>query len=49
MTPSASTNLYKHYRFPGEIISHTVWLYFRYALSHRDVEDLLCVRGVIVS
>jgi putative transposase len=49
MTPSASTNPYKHHRFPGEIISHAVWLYFRFCLSHRDVEELLFVRGVIVS
>ena len=49
MTPSATPNLYKHHRFPGEIISHAVWLYFRFPLSHRDVEELLFVRGVIVS
>ena len=49
MTPPASTNLYKHHRFPGEIISHAVGLYFRFPLSHRDVEELLCVRGIIVS
>ena len=49
MTPSATPNRYKHHRFPGEIISHAVWLYFRFPLSHRDVEELLFVRGVIVS
>jgi putative transposase len=49
MTPSVSPNPYKHHRFPGEIISHAVWLYFRFSLSHRDVEELLFVRGVIVS
>ena len=49
MTPSASPNPYKHHRFPGEIISHAVWLYFRFPLSHRDVEELLFVRGVLVS
>ena len=49
MTPSAAPDLYKHHRFPGEIISHAVWLYFRFSLSHRDVEELLFVRGVIVS
>ncbi len=49
MTPSAATNLSKHHRFPGEIISHAVWLYFRFPLSHRDVEELLFVRGVLVS
>ena len=49
MTPSATPDPYKHHRFPGEIISHAVWLYFRFPLSHRDVEELLFVRGVIVS
>ncbi|HEX9801946.1 MAG TPA: IS6 family transposase [Gammaproteobacteria bacterium] len=49
MPPSASTNPYKHHRCPGEIISHAVWLYFHFCLSHRDVEELLFVRGVIVS
>ena len=49
MTPSAAPNLYKHHRFSGEIISHAVWLHFRFHLSHRDVEELLFVRGVIVS
>jgi putative transposase len=49
MTPAVAPHLYKHHRFPGEIISHEVWLYFRFPLSHRDVEELLFVRGVIVS
>ncbi len=41
--------LYKGHRFPCEIISHTVWLYHRFTLSLRDVEDLMAERGVIVS
>ena len=41
--------LYRGYRFPAAIISHAVWLYFRFALSHRDVEELLAERGVQVS
>jgi putative transposase len=49
MTRSATPNPYKHHRFPSEIINHAVWLYFRFPLSHRDVEELLFVRGVIVS
>ena len=49
MTPAAASDLYKHHRFPGESISHAVWLSFRFPLSHRDVEELLFVRGVIVS
>ncbi len=40
---------YRGYRFPAEIISHAVWLYHRFCLSYRDVEDLLAQRGVIVS
>ena len=35
MTPPAQADPYKHHRFPGEIISHAVWLYFRFPLSHR--------------
>src|SRR5215470_2742094 len=49
MTPSAAPDLYKRHRFPGEIISHAVWLYFRFPLSHRDVEEILFARGIIVS
>jgi putative transposase len=37
------------YRFPPEIISHAVWLYHRFGLSFRDVEDLLAQRGVTVT
>ncbi len=40
---------YRGYRFPPEIISHGVWLYHRFALSFRDVEELLAKRGIIVS
>ena len=40
---------YQGYRFPPEIISHAVWLYHRFCLSFRDVEDLLAERGVTVS
>jgi putative transposase len=42
-------NHYKHHRFPAEIISHAVWLYFRFCLSYRDVEELLCAREIIVT
>jgi putative transposase len=38
---------YKRQRFPAEIISHCVWLYFRFCLSCRDVEELMAARGVI--
>jgi putative transposase len=49
MTPPAIPERYKHHRFPTEIISHGVWLYYRFCLSYRDVEELLFVRGVLVS
>jgi putative transposase len=40
---------YKGYRYPIEVIGHVVWLYHRFALSLRDVEELLVARGVVVS
>jgi hypothetical protein len=40
---------YHRHRFPAEIISHSVWLYFRFALRYRDVEEMLAMRGVTVS
>ena len=40
---------YRGYRFPSEIISHAVWLYYRVGLSFRDVEDLLAERGITVT
>jgi putative transposase len=42
-------NIYKRYRFLSEIIHHAVWLYHRFTLSHRDIEDLLAERGITVS
>jgi putative transposase len=42
-------NTYKRHRFPPDIISHAVWLYYRFNLSHRDIEDLLAERGIAVS
>ena len=41
--------MYKRHRFPPEIIQHTVWLYHRFNLSHRDIEDMLAKRGIAVS
>ena len=41
--------LYKRHRFPPEIIQHAVWLYYRFNLSCRDIEDLLAERGIAVS
>ncbi len=40
---------YKHHRFPPEIIAHAVWLYFRFPLSLRLVEEMLLERGIVVS
>jgi putative transposase len=40
---------YKGYRFPPEIIQQAIWLYLRFTLSFRDVEDLLAERGIMVS
>jgi putative transposase len=49
MTPPVNTERYKHHRFPGEIISHGVWLYYRFHLSDRDVQELLFARGIDVT
>jgi len=46
---SAPKPIYYRYRFPSEIISHAVWLYHRFSLSFREVEDLLAERGIQVS
>ena len=40
---------YRGYRFPSEVISHAMWLYHRFSLSFRDVEDLLAERGINVT
>jgi putative transposase len=54
MLGNSKMNTYKRHRFPPEIISYAVWLYFRFNLSHRRnvgplVEDLLAERGIVVS
>ena len=46
---STATASYKGHRYPVEIINHCVWLYFRFPLSFREVEELMLVRGVVVS
>ncbi len=43
------SDLYKRHRFPGEIISHCVWLYHRFGMSFREVEELMFERGVLLS
>ena len=45
-SPSVS---YKRHRFPPAIIAHAVWLYFRFPLSLRLVEEMLLERGIVVS
>ena len=42
-------SIYKRHRFPPEIIQHAVWLYHRFNLSARGIEDLLAERGIVVS
>src|ERR687893_130454 len=40
---------YRGFRFPAEIISHCVWLYYRFPLSFREVEEMMLQRGIVVS
>jgi putative transposase len=49
MSSPAAKSPYAGYRFPPEVISHAVWLYFRFPLSLRMVEEMLAARGIIVS
>jgi putative transposase len=49
MNTPPTSNPYKRHRFPAEIISHGVWLYVRFCLSYRDVEELMAARGVILT
>jgi putative transposase len=49
MDTSGPPHSYKHHRFPTEIISHAVWLYYRFCMSDRDIKALLFERGVIVT
>lgn len=49
MTNHARAPLYRRHRFPSEVIAHAVWLYFRFPLSLRMVEDMLAARGIIVT
>ncbi len=39
---------YKRHRSPPDIISYAVWLYYRFNLSHRDIDDLLAERGITI-
>jgi len=49
MTPPANPERYKNHRYPGEIISHGVWLDYRFTLSYRGVQEFLMERGLTVS
>jgi len=49
MTSAAHPEPYKNHRFPPELISHAVWLYFRFTLSYRDVEEMMFARGLVVT
>ncbi|HEX9872128.1 MAG TPA: IS6 family transposase [Candidatus Tectomicrobia bacterium] len=49
MNTPVLTDRYKNHRFPAEIISHAVWLSFRFCLGYRDVEELLFARGIVVT
>jgi putative transposase len=44
-----NTTIYAGYRYPSQIISHAVWLYHRFTLSFRDIEELLAARGITIS
>ena len=44
-----NSNIYAGYRYPAQTINHAVWLYHRFTLSFRDIEELLAARGVVVS
>jgi putative transposase len=46
---TAATTKYENHRFPAEVISHAVWLFFRFCLSFRDVEERLLERGMTVT
>jgi putative transposase len=43
------TPSYQRHRFPSDIISHAVWLYHRFCLNFREVEELLAERGITIT
>ncbi len=42
-------NSYKRFRYPKQIIGHAIWVYHRFSLSFRDIEEILACRGIVVS
>ncbi|GHO64264.1 hypothetical protein KSC_031560 [Ktedonobacter sp. SOSP1-52] len=49
MKTQASAPVYKGFRFPVDIIGHCIWLYFRFSLSFRDIEELMVQRGIVLT
>jgi len=49
MTPATNPERDKNHRFPPDIISHAVWVYFRFTLSYRGVEEIMLVRGIVMT
>jgi putative transposase len=49
MLVSMPTPSYRQHRYPAEIIAHCIWLYYRFPLSYRGVEELMFERGIVVS
>ncbi len=49
MSLPAARSPYAGYRFPAEVISQAIWLYFRFPLSFRMAEEMLAARGIIIS
>jgi putative transposase len=49
MNPPPTSNLDKRHRYPTEIIGHCVWLYCRFCLSYRDLEELMAEYGVTLT
>lgn len=46
---SEPTSLYHRHRFPADIISHCAWLYYRLPISFREIEEVMAMRGVLLS
>ncbi len=46
---TTSSNPYRGFRYPAEVIEHAVWLYYPFSLSLRDIEAILAARGIVVS
>uniref|UniRef100_UPI00370D9C3B hypothetical protein n=1 Tax=Orbus mooreae TaxID=3074107 RepID=UPI00370D9C3B len=43
-----TNKIYQRHRYPASIISHCVWLYYRFTLSYRDIELIMMKKGIIV-